>query len=137
MSANPPIVTSFPPADEPMSHWVNEASFLAYREWAECELTALRQSREWLPIETYPRERDEGAQTWWGPEVAVLCAAAKGYIICGGIAQPEFDVKPSAYVAHLEAGEWLTRSGDDPIAWFRLHKPPTHWQELPSAPEQK
>jgi hypothetical protein len=59
------------------------------------------------PIAEYLQDGDG-----YGSDVLVRCAA------CEHISHPTF------YVAHLEAGEWLTRCGEDPLSWTGLHCPP-------------
>jgi hypothetical protein len=65
----------------------------------------------WRPTTEYPRDKDG-----WGPEALVLMPTAYG---------------PVRLIAHLEAGMWLARAADDPVAWSELEKEPSHWCEAP------
>jgi hypothetical protein len=122
--------------------------------WGDCELTAgqLRRARtvfralassaapsegEWRPIESYPFEmvpRNDPDGDPWGPEVLVLTDWTKNQITIDGVKHPEFNVAPVRIVAHLEAGMWLSRCGNDSISWDELEKPPTHWMPIADAP---
>ncbi len=67
----------------------------------------------WHPISEYPRDHNKGADTYWGPTVLVRVADSKAY-----------PYGPTHFIAHLEAGMWLTRDAFDPVAWSDLHAAP-------------
>ena len=73
----------------------------------------------WKPMGEYPRDHDPGADTYWGPTVLVRVPAGK-----------EYPHGPTHYIAHLEAGMWVTRAGSDPITWEELHEIPEVWMPI-------
>lgn len=73
----------------------------------------------WKPMSEYPRDHDAGPDTYWGPEVLVLCSNN----VC--------------YVAKLEADEWIGRSHEEDIVWSGLQfRPPIAWMPLPPPPRR-
>jgi hypothetical protein len=73
----------------------------------------------WRPIDTYPKCDCGDPECDWGSEVAVLVPSEYGATL---------------YVAHLEAGCWLIRDGEESVCWGGLHGEPTHWTPLPATP---
>lgn len=81
------------------------------------DLRAARERLAWLPIETYPREKDLSGHDWGMPALMLS------------------DGHP--FVGHLEADMWLWRAPDDPDTFSHFLHKPTHWMPLPGPPENE
>jgi hypothetical protein len=94
--------------------------------WFRAALSAACPEGQWQPIETYPRCTtclDQNCD--WGPEALVLVPP---------VTVDGFEMGPTRYVAHKEAGMWLTRGGSEPYTWDGLPELPSHWMPLPASP---
>lgn len=77
--------------------------------------------REWQPIETYPRDHDPAADSYWGPNALLFVPT--------GTKAPASDYR--IVTGRLEADMWL--GWDDDGVMYDL-RAPTYWMPLPLPP---
>jgi hypothetical protein len=71
---------------------------------------------DWRPISEYPHDGEDGG---WGDEALLLVPAEYG---------------PYRLIGWLEAGMWLARAPDDPVAMCDIIPAPTHFMPLGEMP---
>jgi hypothetical protein len=76
----------------------------------------------WQLIDTYPREFEPGAETYWGQNAL--------FFVPAGAQAPASDYR--IICGRLEADMWL--GYDDEGSMFDLQGMPSHWMPLPNAP---